>query len=576
MTQRTNLRTGGQILVDALKIHGVDMAFCVPGESYLAVLDALYDAQGDIRLITCRHESGASFMAEAYGKLTGRPGICFVTRAPGACNASIGAHTALQDSSPMIMFVGQVARDQQDREAFQEVDYRRMYGELAKWVGQVENPARLPEYISHAFHVAVSGRPGPVVLALPEDMLTETAETADTGPYTVVRPNPGAAQLDEMRRLLADAERPMMIVGGGGWSARAATDIVGFAEANDIPTGVAFRCQDLFDNDHANYAGDIGIGLNPPLARRLRESDLLLVVGARLGEMTSQGYTLPAPPNAPQTLVHVHADAGELGRVYQADLPIASGMAEFAAAARALDPVDAAARRDWAKAARDDYLAGLEPGPTPGPVDMALIIAALSARVAPDAIITNDAGNFSGWAQRFLPLHALPQPARPDQRRDGLWRAGGGRRQGGLPRPDGDLLRRRRRHADDRPGDRHRPAARHRAGHHRGQQRHVRHDPHAPEAGLPGAGPWHGARQPRLRGAGPGLWRPWRDGREDRGLRAGARPRARRRTLRRHRAAHRPRGDHHAHDARRDPRKGAGVTPRLSKTAVSSRRPQTL
>ena len=401
MTQRTNSRTGGQILVDALKIHGVDMAFCVPGESYLAVLDALYDARDDIRLITCRHESGASYMAEAYGKLTGRPGICFVTRAPGACNASIGAHTALQDSSPMIMFVGQVARDQQDREAFQEVDYRRMYGELAKWVGQVENPARLPEYISHAFHVAVSGRPGPVVLALPEDMLTETAETADTGPYKVVRPNPGAAQLDEMRRLLADAARPMMIVGGGGWSARAAADIVGFAEANDIPTGAAFRCQDLFDNDHANYAGDIGIGLNPPLARRIRECDLLLVVGARLGEITTQGYALPAPPNAPQTLIHVHADAGELGRVYQADLPIASGMAEFAAAARALDPVDAADRRDWAKGARDDYLAGLEPGPTPGVIDMARVIAALSARVAPDAIITNDAGNFSGWAQRF-------------------------------------------------------------------------------------------------------------------------------------------------------------------------------
>ena len=401
MTQRSNSRTGGQILVDALKIHGVDMAFCVPGESYLAVLDALYDARHDIRLITCRHESGASFMAEAYGKLTGRPGICFVTRAPGACNASIGAHTALQDSSPMIMFVGQVARHQQDREAFQEVDYRRMYGELAKWVGQVEDPARLPEYISHAFHVAVSGRPGPVVLALPEDMLTETAETADTGPYKVVRPNPGAAQLDEMRRLLADAERPMMIVGGGGWSARAAADIVGFAEANDIPTGAAFRCQDLFDNDHANYAGDVGIGLNPPLARRLRESDLLLVVGARLGEITTQGYSLPAPPNPPQTLIHVHADAGELGRVYQADLPIASGMAEFAAAARALEPVDATARRDWAKGARDDYLAGLEPGPTPGAVDMAQVIAALSARVAPDAIITTDAGNFSGWAQRF-------------------------------------------------------------------------------------------------------------------------------------------------------------------------------
>ena len=289
MTQRTNSRTGGQILVDALKIHGVEMAFCVPGESYLAVLDALYDARGDIRLITCRHESGASYMAEAYGKLTGRPGICFVTRGPGACNASIGAHTALQDSSPMIMFVGQVARDQQDREAFQEVDYRRMYGELTKWVGQVENPARLPEYISHAFHVAVSGRPGPVVLALPEDMLTETADTADTGPYKIVRPNPGAAQLDQMRRLLASAERPMMIVGGGGWSAQAAADIVAFAEANDIPTGAAFRCQDLFDNDHANYAGDIGIGLNPPLAQHLRDSDLLLVVGARLGEITTQG-----------------------------------------------------------------------------------------------------------------------------------------------------------------------------------------------------------------------------------------------------------------------------------------------
>jgi acetolactate synthase-1/2/3 large subunit len=401
MAKSSNMRTGGRVLVDALGVHGVDTVFSVPGESFLAALDAFYDVRESIRLISCRHESGAGFMAEAYGKLTGRPGVCFVTRGPGACNVSIAAHTAFQDSTPMVLFIGQVARHQQDREAFQEMDFRRVFGEMSKWVAQIESPERIPEYLSRAFHLAVSGRPGPVVLALPEDMLREECAVADTGPYKVVRGSPSPGQLEEMRAMLAAAKRPVMIVGGGGWSVQASRDIVAFAQANDLPTGASFRCQDVFDNDHGNYMGDVGIGINPALAERIRAADLLLVVGPRLGEMTTQGYTLPTPPRAAQTLIHVHADAGELGRVYQADLPMVSGMDQFARAAKDLEPVDSAAWSDWAKKARRDYEEWCKPDPVPGKLDMAKVVTTLRERLGSDGLIVTDGGNFSGWGHRF-------------------------------------------------------------------------------------------------------------------------------------------------------------------------------
>ncbi len=402
MTSPQGPRSGGQILVDQLKIHGVDLAFCVPGESYLAVLDALYEARNTIRLITCRQEGGASNMAEAYGKLTGRPGICFVTRGPGATNASIGVHTALQDSTPMILFVGQVAGDQVEREAFQEVDYRRMFGPLAKWVAQIDDARRIPELVSQAFHRAVAGRPGPVVIALPEDMLTTVVETPDAGPYKTVRPHPGPADMARLRDMLASSARPFVILGGGGWSAEAVADIRAFIEANDLPVGCSFRCQDLFDNRHANYAGDVGIGINPALAKRIKESDLLLVIGARLGEMTTSGYTLVALPVPEQPLVHVHAGAEELGRVYQATLPINAGMAAFAAAARALTPVASAAWKQEREAARADYLAYIRPPQVPGAVQMGEIVAWLDANLPEDVILTNGAGNYATWMHRFF------------------------------------------------------------------------------------------------------------------------------------------------------------------------------
>jgi acetolactate synthase-1/2/3 large subunit len=394
-------RTGGQILIDALKIHGVDLVFCVPGESYLAALDALYDARNAIRLITCRQEGGAANMAEAYGKLTGRPGICFVTRGPGATNASIGVHTAFQDSTPMILFVGQVARDQAEREAFQEVDYRRMFAPLAKWVAQIDDPARIPELVSQAFHRAVAGRPGPVVIALPEDMLTAKAAVEDAWPYKIVRPHPGAEELQTMRAMLAKAARPFLLLGGGGWSADAVRDIAAFAEANDLPVGVSFRCQDLFDNGHKNYVGHVGIGIDPPLAARVKEADLLLVVGARLGEMTTGGYTLVQVPTPRQTLVHVHAGAEELGRVYQPALPINSGMAPFAAAARALKPVESSRWAAATAAARAEYLETLQPRPHAGALQMPEVMAFLRQRLPPDAILTNGAGNYTAWVHRF-------------------------------------------------------------------------------------------------------------------------------------------------------------------------------
>ncbi|MBL8378965.1 MAG: thiamine pyrophosphate-binding protein [Burkholderiales bacterium] len=403
MTTAPQPRTGGEILVDQLKIHGVRHAFCVPGESYLAVLDALYGAREAIELIVARQDGGAAFMAGAYGKMTGKPGICFVTRGPGATNASIAVHTAFQDSDPMILFVGQVASDQVEREAFQEMDYRRMFGQMAKWVAQIDRADRIPEYVSHAFHTAVSGRPGPVVLALPEDMLTAMATVADVRPYKVVQASPNAADMGRLMDLLAGAERPLVILGGAGWNAQGIADLRAFVEAWDLPVGCSFRFQDLYDNRLPNYVGDIGIGINPALAARVKGADLVLAIGARLGEMTTSGYTLLTPPVTTQTLVHVHNDPDELGRVYQGELLIASGMNEFAAAARALGRPASVRYAGATRTARADYenWQGSAYKGMPGKVDLREVIRVMEAVLPEDTVFTNGAGNFSGWLHRF-------------------------------------------------------------------------------------------------------------------------------------------------------------------------------
>jgi acetolactate synthase-1/2/3 large subunit len=389
------------VLVDQLVVHGAELAFCVPGESYLAVLDALYDAP--IRLVTCRHEAAAANMAEAYGKLTGRPGICLVTRGPGATHASIGVHTAFQDSTPLILLIGQVGRDMAEREAFQELDYRRVFQPMAKWVAQIDSAERIPEFLARAFSVATAGRPGPVVLALPEDMLVDEVEAADARPYVRVQTHPGADELAQMRELLATAERPLVIAGGGGWSAQAAADLTAFCEANELPVGTSFRCQDYVDNSSRVYAGHVGVGVDPALARRVAGADVLLVVGARLGEMTTGGYTLVESPLPRQALVHVHAGAEELGRVYQPTLAIHAGSPEFAAAARALSvgTTQSPARRAWVEEAHADFLASLEPLPAPGALNMSEAMAVLRERLPGDAILCNGAGNFAVWAHRF-------------------------------------------------------------------------------------------------------------------------------------------------------------------------------
>ncbi|RFP22923.1 thiamine pyrophosphate-binding protein [Duganella sp. BJB488] len=401
MTQPS--RTGGQILVDALKIHGVDTAFGVPGESYLDVLDALHDS--DIRFIINRQEGGAAFMADAYGKMTGKPGICFVTRGPGATNASIGVHTAFQDSTPMILFIGQVGNDFVDREAFQEIDYRRMYGQMAKWVAQIDRADRVPEYIARAFQIATSGRPGPVVLALPEDMLTAVATVADTRRYQPVQASPSAAQIEQVRALLAGAKKPLVLLGGGGWNAQACADLQAFAEANHLPVACAFRFQDLLDNAHPNYIGDVGIGINPKLAARVREADVILAIGPRLGEMTTGGYALIAAPLPAQRLIHVHADAEELGSVYQAELMINSGMPQVTAMLAAMAPVDAGAWQATVAEAKADLAAWQRQPPIfqdgSAPLDLWQVVRQID-RIAPhDTIITNGAGNYATWAHRF-------------------------------------------------------------------------------------------------------------------------------------------------------------------------------
>jgi acetolactate synthase I/II/III large subunit len=389
-------RTGARTLVDQLVVHGVEHAFCIPGESYLAVLDALLGSP--IRLVVARHEAGAANMADAAGKLTGRPGICLVTRAPGASHAAVGVHTAYQDSTPLILFVGQVPRSSRGREAFQELDYARMFGEMAKWVVEVDRAADFPEVVEQAFHVATSGRPGPVVVALPEDVLSEEADVADAARYRAARPDPSPAAIAQVHDLLARAERPLVVVGGGGWSVEAARRLQAWAEESLLPVAASFRRQDYLDNTSPSYAGVLTIGHETSLAARLREADVLLALGTRLGDIPTRGYTTLAPPRTPHTLVHVHADPDELGRVYQPDVGVVSDSSAFLAA---VETVDGTRRREWTASAHADFLASLRHRRGPGELDLGDVMAHLRERLPPEAVITNGAGNYTVWAHRF-------------------------------------------------------------------------------------------------------------------------------------------------------------------------------
>ncbi|HEV8020111.1 MAG TPA: thiamine pyrophosphate-binding protein [Candidatus Lustribacter sp.] len=394
-------RPGGRVLVDALALNGTDTIFCVPGESYLAVLDALYDRRDDIRVITCRQEGGATFMAEAYGKLTGRPGVAFVTRGPGATNASIGVHTAFQDSTPLLLFIGQVDRDALGREAFQEVDFRAMFAPLAKAVIEIERGSRIPEILSRAFALAMSGRPGPVVISLPEDVLSEEIDIADAPAAPAAQAGADAAQMALLADHLRGAQRPIVIAGGSRWDAASCAQLQLFAERNVLPVACAYRRQDLFDNRHPLYAGDASLGIVPDLVQRFHDADLILAIGTRLGDITTGGYSYFDVPRPQQRLVHVHPDAGELGRVYQPDLAINAGVRAFAAAAATI-AVDGSHRHEWAAAANRAYVADRAAGRTVERVDLRAVVLDLSERLPTDAIVTVGAGNFTTWVHRYF------------------------------------------------------------------------------------------------------------------------------------------------------------------------------
>jgi acetolactate synthase-1/2/3 large subunit len=399
--QDLKLRHGGKILADALVGHGAKIGFGVPGESFLPVLDGIYEVRDRFRFVVCRQEGGAAYMADAWGKLTGEPGILFVTRGPGATNGAVGVHTAFQDSTPMIVFIGQVGNDFVEREAFQEIDYRRMYGQMAKWVAQIDRAERIPEYVSHAFHVATAGRPGPVVLALPEDMLFSEAAVADAPRYKRVSAAPSPRDMQDLQSILQAAERPFVLVGGGAWSRQTCDGLKAWVEAAALPAGTSFRCQDLFDNRSPSYAGDVGIGINPKLAQRVKDADVLLVIGARLGEMTTSGYSLLEVPLPRQKLIHVHNGAEELGRVYQATLPINSGYPQFVEALAAVK-LDGGRWRERTLAARAEYEAWTVPQPIPGRLQYAEVVKWLDRELPEDAIVSGGAGNFSGWVHRYF------------------------------------------------------------------------------------------------------------------------------------------------------------------------------
>jgi acetolactate synthase-1/2/3 large subunit len=400
-------RSGGQVLVDALKTHGVEMAFCVPGESFLPVIDALHDARESIRLIVCRHEAAASHMAEAHGKLTGKPGICLVTRGPGASHASIGIHTAAQDSTPMILLVGQVNSQFIGREAWQEIDVAGMFGSMAKWAVQIDSLQSIPEIISRAFQLAVSGRPGPVVIAIPEDVLYQQAAVADSGACQRVPVHARAADLQALQAMLDRAQRPLVILGGSGWDVAACADMRTFVERFDLPVCSSFRRQDLLDNQQKNYVGPLGPGVSDALALRVKQADLVLAIGTRLGETTTAEYQLLLAPRPAQQLIHIHANSAELGRVYQADRMIQASMPEFAHAVAQRSPGAEVPWRSWTGAARADYLETLKPTSMPGPLNLAEVMVWLRDRLPADSIITNGAGNYTSWVHRFYQYRGL-------------------------------------------------------------------------------------------------------------------------------------------------------------------------
>ena len=394
-----NGRTGAQVLVDQLALNGVSDVFCVPGESYLAVLDAFLDH--DIRVTVCRQEAGATMMAEAVGKLTGRPGIAFVTRGPGATNAAHGVHIAMQDSTPMILFVGQIERGMREREAFQEIDYRAVFGSMAKWATEIDDAARIPEIIGRAFLTAMNGRPGPVVIALPEDMLTEVTDVLDAPRAEPVDIWPGNADMMRLQKLLWAAERPVMILGGGAWNATACRAVQRFAERFDLPVALSLRRQMMFDNTHPNYAGEVGINPNPKLIARIKDADLVILAGGRMSEMPSQSYTLFDIPTPRQAFVHVHPGTEELGRVYRAGLSINASMPAFASMLESMQPPQDLRWSLETRQAHADYLDWSEtPRPNPGAVQMGEIIRYLREKLPPEAIIANGAGNYTGWVHR--------------------------------------------------------------------------------------------------------------------------------------------------------------------------------
>jgi len=389
-------------IVDTLIAQGITHAFAVPGESYLPVLDALYDVDATLKLVTCRHEAAAANMAEAYGKLTSKPGVALVTRGPGATHAAIGVHTARQDSTPLLLFVGQVGTDMLQREAFQEIDYRLMFAQVAKRVVVVDRADRAAELTASAYATAISGRPGPVVVVLPEDVLAQEATAAVTEPIVAAEPSPDASAIATLANLLAEAERPVLWLGGYGWSDEAVANVAHFAEDARIPVVTAWRRKDRFDNAHPKYAGELGLGSNPKLVERVKSADLVVAIGTRLGEVTSQGYTLPAVPTPAQKLVHVHPDGDALGAVVRPTLAVQSSVRLAAAALAELGfTVDGERWAGWAEEARADYEAWIEPTRVDAGVNMAEVIAHVDATVGADAIFANGAGNFAAWLHRF-------------------------------------------------------------------------------------------------------------------------------------------------------------------------------
>ena len=391
--------SGGEILIQSLVSQGVDHVFCVPGESYLAALDAMHDRK--IVVTVCRQEGGAAMMAEAAGKSTGRPGICFVTRGPGATNASAGIHIAAQDSTPMILFIGQVERGMREREAFQEIDYKSFYGGIAKWAAEIDSVARIPEFVSRAFHVATSGRPGPVVLSLPEDLLVEVGTVSHARPWRQIETSPGASEMRELQELLAAAKRPVAILGGSRWTPAACAAVAEFAERNNIPVATSFRRQSLFSAEHSCFAGEAGAGINPGLKALVQESDLLLVIGGRLSELPSSSYSLVDIPEPAQRFVHVYPGAEEIGRVYRPTLGIHASPTAFAGALRDVTLPERSG--DWCERARTSYLEWTEQPPAnPGKVQIAALIKWLRQNLPDDAILTTGAGNYAGWVQRYF------------------------------------------------------------------------------------------------------------------------------------------------------------------------------